>query len=305
MRALVLVLFGVAAVACADSGTSAAPPKKKPKPKPLIRIVEPGPVAFDSAGGLYVGDRRLHRVVRYDLATRKRRVVVRQLRGIVGLAFDDSGRLHVCAGERIYRVEGTRKVVLAGTGRREHAGDGGPATAASLAGATGFEVDRDERIVIAEYDNWIRAIEPDGTIGTLAGTGQTGYAGDGGPARAALLGHPHDIALRRDGVVIADSHNGVLRRVDAAGTITTLATGFTAPVIVEGGPGDTLYVADAQRNAVYRVPDADGPPAYVGPAFVAIGMAVDYSSNVYVAELDARRVVRISPSGRRTVLISR
>lgn len=305
MRPLFLALPAAVAVACSGAGTAAAPPKKKPKP-PAIRIVAPGPLAYDSASGLYVGDRTLNRVVRFDLDTRKRRIVVRGLRDIVGLSFDDSGRLYVCAGDRIYRIDGARRTLIAGTGRREHSGDGGPATAASLSGATGFEVDHDESIVIAEYDNWIRTIEPNGTIGTLAGTGAEGYAGDGGPARAALLRHPHDISLRRDRVVvIADSHNGVLRRVDAAGTITTLATGFRAPLVVDGGPGDVVLVADGGLNAVFRVPDAGGTPVRVGTAFAPIGMAVDGSSNVYVSELNARRVVRISPAGRRTVLITR
>ena len=258
-RAAAALLAAIAVVACGGNAGSAATPKPKP-----VRLAEPGALALAPDGALLVADRRLHRVVRIDVRTKRRRVVATGLRDIVELSYDDMGRLYVCAASRIYRIDGTGKVVVAGTGRREHTGDGGPATAASLSGPGGFEVDHDERIVIAEYDNWIRAVEPDGTIGTIAGTGAEGYAGDGGPAREAIVRHPHDIALRRDReVVIADSHNGALRLVDATGTMRTLATGV-----------------------------------------FPIGLAVDEQRNVYVSEFQGR-VLRISPTGRRTVLVPR
>ena len=200
--------------------TSVAASDAKRKPRP-VRIVEPGALAYDYArDDLLVADRKLNRVVRIDLRSGKRRVAVTGLRDIVGLAYDDRSRLYVAASERIYRVSGGRKTLVAGTGQRGHSGDGGAATAASFGGIGGFEVDHDESIVVAEYDNWIRLIDPNGIVSTIAGTGEEGYAGDGAPARAALLRHPHDVALRADReVIVADSHNGVLRRIDPAGTI--------------------------------------------------------------------------------------
>ena len=175
-------------------------------------------------------------------------------------------RLYVAAGDRIYRVAGGRKTLVAGNGQRGHTGDGGPATAASFGGIGGFEVDHDESIVVAEYDNWIRFIDPNGIVSTIAGTGEEGYAGDGGPARAALLRHPHDLALRADReVIVADSHNGVLRRIDPAGTITTLATGFSAPVAVKGGAGNSLFVADGGQNAVFRLAPDGQSRRRIGP----------------------------------------
>ena len=148
--------------------------------------------------------------------------------------------------------------MIAGNGQRGHTGDGGPATAASFGGIGGFEVDHDKSIVVAEYDNWIRFVDPNGSVSTIAGNGEEGYAGDGGPAREAVLRHPHDLALRIDReVIVADSHNGVLRRIDPSGTITTFATGFVAPIAVKGGAGNSLYVADGGQNAVFRL-SADG-----------------------------------------------
>jgi hypothetical protein len=285
--------------------TSVAASDAKRKPRP-VRIVEPGALAYDyPRDDLLVADRKLNRVVRIDLRSGKRRVAVTGLRDIVGLAYDDMTRLYVAAGDRIYRVAGGRKTLVAGNGQRGHTGDGGPATAASFGGIGGFEVDHDESIVVAEYDNWIRFIDPNGIVSTIAGSGEEGYAGDGGPARAALLRHPHDLALRADReVIVADSHNGALRRIDPAGTITTLARGFAAPVAVNGGAGNSLFVADGGQNAVFRIAPDGQSRRRVARASGPFNLTVDNRDNVYVSELTgARRVLRISRAGRVSVLV--
>jgi hypothetical protein len=285
--------------------TSVAASDAKRKPGP-VRIVEPGALAYDyPRHDLLVADRKLNRVVRIDLRSGKRRVAVTGLRDIVGLAYDDTTRLYVAAGDRIYRVAGGRKTLVAGNGQRGHTGDGGPATAASFGGIGGFEVDHDESIVVAEYDNWIRFIDPNGIVSTIAGSGEEGYAGDGGPARAALLRHPHDLALRADReVIVADSHNGALRRIDPAGTITTLARGLSAPVAVKGGAGNSLFVADGGQNAVFRIAPDGQSRRRVARASGPFNLTVDNRDNVYVSELTgARRVLRISRAGRVSVLV--
>ena len=81
-KALALGLLLVVAV----TGGDASGAKRKPRP---IRILEPGALTFDYRGGLLVADRKLHRVVRINLRTGKRRVVVTGLRDIVGLSIDD------------------------------------------------------------------------------------------------------------------------------------------------------------------------------------------------------------------------
>jgi hypothetical protein len=296
--------FAIVLLVLAAACGSASAKTRKPAP---IRIVEPGPMMLDPSGnGIVVGDRALKRVVRVDLGTKKRRVLASRVGIPTGIAYDDMGRLYVGAGERIYRIDGSRKILVAGTGAHAHTGDGGQATAAAFAGAGEFEVDHDETIVVPEYDNWIRRIAADGAISTIAGTGVEGYTGDGGPAIDARLRHPSDIVLQRYGVVIADSDNHVLRRVDwETGTITTIARDFEGPVLAEAGPMDTLYVADAGAQVVYRL-DGDGVSrTRVGTAVTPVGLTVDYSANVYVSELEARRIVRISPDGRRTVFVRR
>ena len=302
MRKFAIVLLVLAACGGGQSAQSA-------KPKPQPRIGTPGPLAltFD-ARALMVGDRDLRRVLRIDLRTRKRTVVASGFpEAIVGIGYDDMNRLYVSSGDRVYRIEGRRKVVVAGTGARGHTGDGGPATAATLAGAGGIDVDHDEEIAIAEYDNWVRVVGADGVIRSAAGNGGTGYDGDGGRATAALLGHPHDVIWRRDKVLlIADSHNGAIRRVDGEGRITTFARGFVAPVLIEGGAGDRIFVADGRLQSIYRL-EADGSGRVeVASADGPVGLAVDGNDNVYVSELNGRRrVLRVTPAGRVTVLARR
>ena len=90
-KALALGLLLVVAA----TGGDASGAKRKPRP---IRILEPGALTFDYRGGLLVADRKLHRVVRINLRTGKRRVVVTGLRDIVGLAVRRPLRLYVAAG---------------------------------------------------------------------------------------------------------------------------------------------------------------------------------------------------------------
>jgi hypothetical protein len=305
VRKLAPILLALATALVAGGGAgSAAPTSTVQRPQP--RIVTPGPLALTRDGlALLVGDRDLRRVVRIDLRTRRRTVVASGFpEAPVGLTRHHSGNIFVSSAERIYRLSGNRKVVVAGTGRRSHTGDGGPAASATFGGIGGIDVDFDRNLVVAEYDNWIRVVDGGGGIRTVAGNGRTGYSGDGGRALDAALGHPHDVIWRHDGVVlIADSHNGVIRGVGSDEIITTFASGFAAPVVLEGGPRATVYVADARRQAIYAL-SADGSERrLVARASVPIGLAVDDRSNVYVSELDGRkRVLRVSPAGRVTVL---
>src|SRR6478672_1874609 len=166
-----MLLLLIALLLVGGGSADAAQRKPGPKPRP-IQIVEPGALAIDYQGGLAVADRKLNRVVRIDLRTGARRILVAGLREIAAVTYDDQFRLYVGSANRIYRIDGRRKVLLAGTATRAYTGDGGPATAASLDGLGGFDVDHDETIVLSDYGNRVRFIGPDGKISTIAGTGE-------------------------------------------------------------------------------------------------------------------------------------
>ena len=259
-------------------------------------------LAVGPDGALYVADSARTTVVRVDPRTRARTIAARALAQPLYLAFDPGGRLVVAdSRNRIYRVErdGSRTLV-AGTGARGHTGDGGPATAAALGGSGGIAFDRDGNLVLAEYDGWVRVVRRDGTVGTLAGTGAEGYSGDGGPAARATLRHPHDVAVLSDGsILVADSHNGALRRIGADGVIRSVVSGLTAPVAVAAGPAGSSFVA---ASGIYRIA-ADGARTPVATASAPIGVAADGAGNVYFSELEARRVRRVDAATRKVTTL--
>jgi DNA-binding beta-propeller fold protein YncE len=111
---------------------------------------------------------------------------------------------------------GTHEVtIVAGTGEDGSDGDGGPATSARLSQPYGVAVDLDGGLLIADLGaNRLRRVAPDGTIDTIAGTGDKAFSGDGGPAAAAALAGPSDVLVGPDGAIyVADMFNGVVRRI--------------------------------------------------------------------------------------------
>jgi sugar lactone lactonase YvrE len=165
-----------------------------------------------------------------------------------------------------------------------------------------------------------------GTIHTIAGNGEPGYAGDGGPACAASLNEPKNLAVDQAGsVYIADSENHVIRRVDlAAGLISTIAGRQEAsmaqapPAPRESEPSDDDPLggpthADAQRFTQLR--DLSGTVRFLtgssvmaqrfggdgGPAVAAFlnfpgALAVDDERNLYIADTMNHRVRKVTAS---------
>ena len=143
------------------------------------------------------------------------------------------------AGNDRIRVVSTGVIsTIAGGGPpRADLGDGLPATAGTLKAPSGVAATPDGGFLIADTaDARIRKVGPDGIISTVAGSGQSGFAGDGGPATAAQLAAPSGVAPTADGgFLIADSGNNRIRKVSPAGTITTVAGVGTAGFSGDGG----------------------------------------------------------------------
>ena len=120
-----------------------------------------------------------------------------------------------------------RVSTIAGTGVDASTGDGGPAVRASLRSPQGLAVTASGSILIADpVANRVREILTDGKIETFAGTGVSGFSGDGGPATAAELDYPTGVAVEPDGsVLIADDGNYRIRSVAPDGLISTVAGG--------------------------------------------------------------------------------
>ena len=139
-----------------------------------------------------------------------------------------------------------------------YSGDGGPATQATLNTPSDVAVGPDGSIYVADTNNHVvRRIAPDGTISTLAGTGERGFAGDGGPASAALLDRPYGLTVSPDGdVYVADTHNHRIRKIsvdtpadggqdgDADEIEIVACTGVAGSICTYAGTGQKGYNGD-------------------------------------------------------------
>jgi sugar lactone lactonase YvrE len=199
-----------------------------------------------------------------------------QLQFPTGLAVDADGRVLFTdwGNHRIRRIDtdGTITTIV-GTGVGGFSGDGGPAALAQVDRPFGLTVDADGHVFIADtYNQRVRVIDTAGDIHTFAGVGTSGAAGDGGDALAAQLSLPFDVATDADGgVYIADAGNHRVRRVDAAGTISTVAGTGALGFVGDGGPATAaaLYdvggvaigldgevlLADTRNNRIRRIDD--------------------------------------------------
>ncbi len=201
----------------------------------------------------------------------------------------------------------------------DDAGDGGPALSAALSQPEGIAVDRSGNVYFADAAvHRVRKITTTGLIQTVAGTGVAGFAGDGGPADAALLNQPYGLALDRAGnLYIADLGNARVRKVAIDGTIQTVAGGGTLPAATsgQGGPATSaqlaqprnvtldaagsLYISDFGSNQVYEVTNGiltlvagTGVAGFSGVGTSALlaqlnapaGLAVDATGAIYFAD---------------------
>jgi sugar lactone lactonase YvrE len=191
------------------------------------------------------------------------------------LYFVDNG------SNRILRLDyAAKKIALvAGTGTKGYAGDGGPAKMAQMAQPHEVRFDSKGNIYVVERDNFVvRRIDgKTGVIETYAGTpAKNGFSGDGGPAIKALFNQPHGIAIDpRDNVYVCDVLNNRVRRVDAkTGEITTFAgsgepgrapdegpllkTPLHAPRSLEITRAGKIYVALREGNGVFELDGKSG-----------------------------------------------
>jgi sugar lactone lactonase YvrE/uncharacterized caspase-like protein len=256
-------------------------------------LIEPLGIALSDDGELYLADRYHSRVRRVDADGTMARfagtgnsgtsgdgelATQAELVEPYGVAVGPDGLVYISdsSANRIRRVtpDGTITTVV-GTGLAGSSGDGGPATDAELNYPTGLAVGSGGAFYIADTGNSrIRRVDADGTITTVAGTGEEGYTSDDSSADTAALAVPEAVAVDPDGVLyIADTGNDRIRRVDADGIITTVAGigspgdgGDGRPAIEAGlnGPrgivfdsDGMLYIADTGNNRIRRV-DADG-----------------------------------------------
>jgi trimeric autotransporter adhesin len=204
--------------------------------------------------------------------------VASSIGGVPGVAVDGSGNVYFTSQLHcVFKVSGGTLTRLAGTCRPGFSGDGGTATSAQLNGPAGIAVDASGNVYIADrFNNRIRKVTTGGTILTVAGNGTAGTAGDGGQATSASLNAPQGIAVDAlSNLYIADTANHLVRKVTAAGVISTIAGTMIGGTGQPGFSGDGGTATSAQLNT-------------------PTGVSVDTSGNVYIADQGNNRVRKIS-----------
>ena len=145
---------------------------------------------------------------------------------------------------------------MAGTGTAGYHGDHGPAARAALNGVNGVHVHPDGRLLIADTNNHVvRQVGGDGTISMLAGTGEAGNGGDGGPADQAQLNEPESVSVDRSGrIYIGDEANHNIRVIAPGGMIATRIGDGARGFAKIGQPADEAPLNDPE----YLLERADG-----------------------------------------------
>ncbi len=262
-------------------------------PAPLAQMRHPYGVATDCNGNTYIADYENNAIRKIDPFG-----IISTFAGATGFGYrgdggqarfallnrpiavatDNAGNVYITDQNNfaIRKVNAAGVIsTVAGTGINGYTGDGGPATNARISYAVGIKTDAAGNLYIADYLNSaIRKVNPAGIITTIAGTGASGNTGNGGPATAARINNPRDVAADAAGnVYITDYDNHCIRKVNTAGIISRFAGNDTAGYTGNGGPATA-----ARLNFPY-------------------GITTDAAGNVYFAELRNHVVRKVNTAG--------
>jgi len=263
---------------------------------------QPGGVAIDGAGNLYIADTNNNVIRKVNLTTGAIATVAgtgapgytgdgsaaasATLNSPEGVTVDAAGNLFIADTNN----DAVREVVASGriatfagdsTGVPGFSGDGSLATSARLNAPYGVAIDPAGNLYIADSgNNRVRVVNTSGNIGTFAGNGTPAYLGDKGPAAQAELYSPLGVACDPAGnVYIADARNYVVRKVNAvSGVITTIA-GTNADDTFVDGKSDFSY-GNGQNGDAF----SGGGIATGAGIYAPYGVAVDQAGNLLVAE---------------------
>ncbi len=311
MRRLLAAALLITGLACHEAhaatidtvaGTGQSQDNGDAGPADKINVGQPFGVEVGPRGALYITEVSNHRVLRLDLAA------------------------------------GTITTV-AGCGQQGYAGDGGLAVDAKLNEPYEVRFDKAGNMYFVEMKNHLirRVDAKTKIISTIAGTGQAGYGGDGGPATKAQFNNPHSIALdHQGGLLVADIGNHRIRRIDlASGMVETIAGNGRRMLPTEGqlargnpvlGPralcvaGTTLWVALREGHSVWKLDltalrwqhvAGSGKKGYSGDGGAAPeatfngpkGIAVGPDGNVFVVDTENQAIRKLDlKSGRITTV---
>ncbi len=308
-------------------------------PAVSAKLNKPFGLASDHAGNVYISDRDNHVIRKVSVSGiittyagtggsagysgDMGAATAAQLNTPEGIATDSTGNLYIADFNnnvvRVVWVGGTIQT-YAGTGTAGYTGDGSAAALARLHGPSAVAVDPLGTVYVADYYNSVvRKINASGDISTFAGTGLTGYSGDGGQANVARLYYPSGVAVFGFGpVYISDQGNNAVRSVSSSGIISTVAGTHTNGYNGDGGLAvvaqisspkgiaidalNRLFIADYDNNVVRMVSantgvanvrkNENGLAIYPNPSYgaVTIELPVNTAAELTVMDFTGRAV---------------
>ncbi len=279
-------------------------------------------VTLDAAGNLYTADSSNNRIRKVDAASGVISTVAgngiagnsgdggpatnAELYGPTGIVSDAAGNLYFSVtgdgngnNSFVRKVDASTGIVTAVAGGGLDLGgigDGGPATSAYLQFPEGLALDANNNLYIADcYNNRIRKVDAaTGIISTVAGTGMSGYSGDGGPATSGTLTEPSGIVFDAAGnLYIADWGNKRVRKVDAStGIITTVAGDGIEGYIGDGGPATS-----AELFPPYGVALDNSGNLYISDQNISYGYGDEYSSSIRRVDANTEVITTVAGGG--------
>lgn len=242
-------------------------------------LAAPYGVAIDSNGNVYIADTRNSVIRKIDASGIITTVAGNGTYGYTGdggqatsatlsypynIAVDKNGNLYIAdRANYVIRMVTPAGIIstVAGNNSSGYSGDGGAATSAQLGDPAGVAVDGSGNLYIADSTNQVvRKMNSAGIISTFAGSGISGYTGDGGPATSAELSSPYGLGVDNKGDVFITDNSAVIREVNLSGAISTVA-----------GNGQYGYTGD---GGLAIAAELDGPS----------GVAIDASGNLYISD---------------------
>jgi sugar lactone lactonase YvrE len=252
-----------------------------------------------------------------------------------GLSIGPDGALYFCDIDnhavRRLELKSRKLTTVAGSGQAGNSGDGGPATAAALGQPYEVRFDKGGNLFFVDMPNHSvkRVDRKTGIITTIAGTGDAGFSGDGGPAVKAQFRQPHSIAFDKQGrLLICDIGNHRVRRIDLkTGMIETYlgngeklptpdgatikGTPFNGPRAIDVDDAGNLYLALREGNAVYKIEpkterithiagtgskgySGDGGPAKAAALNGPKGIALARNGSLYLADTENHAIRQVN-----------
>jgi len=318
-------------------------------PATSAKISSPVGVTVDAAGDIVFADAGNNRVRKINTAGIISTIAGNGIQGYSGdngpaidasmnvpwgLAYDSEGNLYISdRGNNVVRKVDTGGIIttFAGNGAAGYCGDGGAATQACLNFPRGLAFDARGTLYIADGMNHrVRAVTSGGIISTVAGDGQPGLSGDGGPATLAAIGSPRNVVVKGSILYISNAGQSRIRQVNLTNDIINAYIGSTLgydgdhntaantlldqPAAMIPFSNSTMAFIDIWNTRIRLLSGGlvttvaggfigDGNPATSAAMVFPQSVAFDKTGNLFVAEFSGNRIRKIDTTGKITTVV--